>query len=64
MEDSAFDAAYAQLVAEMDEPAEDVDPERDELDDAWFDAPEDVLAALPSVEEQPRGFAALWAALG
>jgi len=61
MEESAFDTAYALLVAELDLPAPE--PESDPLDDAWFDVPEDVLATLPSVEDQPRGLAAWWAAL-
>ena len=63
MEESAFDAAYAQLEAELDEVTEPSEPERDELDDAWFDVSEDALAALPSVEDQPRGLAAFWASL-
>ncbi len=63
MEESAFDAAYAQLEAELDEVSEPAEPERDELDDGWFDLSEDALPALPSVEDQPRGHAACWASL-
>ena len=63
MEESAFDAAYALLVEELDEVNEPKEPEHDDLDDAWFDASEETLAALPSVEEQPRGLAAFWASL-
>ena len=63
MEESAFDAAYALLVAELDENTELVEPEHDDLDDAWFDASEDMLAALPSVEDPPHRLAAFWASL-
>jgi hypothetical protein len=61
MEESAFDTAYALLVAELDQP--EPEAETHSLDDAWFDVPEDVLATLPSIEDQPRGIAAWWAAL-
>jgi hypothetical protein len=64
MEESAFDAAYALLVDELDLDAEVAEPETNSLDDAWFDVSEEALAALESVEEQPRGLAGLWAALG
>ena len=64
MEESAFDAAYALLVDELDFDAVAPEPEPDSLDDAWFDVSEEALAALESVEERPRGLAGLWAALG